>query len=534
MREDGFLCIVLHAHLPYVRHPEHEFFLEENWLYEAITETYIPLLDVLERLIHDGIDFRITLSLSPTLVEMFQDHLLRRRYGRHIERLLALTEKELFRTKGDIHFKPVVAMYHQRFKRILHLYEDVYRKDIASAFRRVAATGKIELITTSATHAFLPNLSPYPGAVRAQIAVGAGQHAKTFGRPQGIWLPECGYAPGIDSHLKETGLRFFFIERHGVLHSEPSPKYGAYLPVRCPSEVVAFGRDEESSRQVWSSIEGYPGDFRYRDFYRDIGFDLDIDYLKPYTHPDGIRTFTGLKYYRVTGKTDNKKPYVREKAVKRAETHAHHFYRRRKSQIQRLRDLFGIRPVITATYDAELFGHWWFEGPEWLEALCRLAQQKRNNFRMVSPSEYLNEESGQTVPEICLPSMSSWGDKGYSEVWVNEANDYVYRHLLKAAERMLFLAERFPRSKGLMQRALNQAARELLLAQQSDWTFIMKNRTASGYAKKRLEEHIGRFTRLYESITSRTIPEQWLAEIEDKDRIFKDLDYRVFGRKAED
>ncbi|MDQ7786173.1 MAG: DUF1957 domain-containing protein [Thermodesulfovibrionales bacterium] len=533
MRTRGFLCIVLHAHLPYIRHPEHDNFLEETWLFEAITETYIPLLDMFERLIHDSVDFRITISLSPTLVEMFHDPLLQQRYRHYLGKMIAFTEQELSRIKGDVHFEPVVTMYHERFRRILHLYEDVYKRDLVSAFENMSGTGKVELITTTATHAFLPVLSHCPQAVRAQILIGAEQHREKFcGKLRGMWLPECGYIPGFDALLTEAGINYFFVDTHGILHGEPTPRFGASLPVRCPSGAVAFGRDNQSAKQVWSSIEGYPGDFWYREFYRDIGFDLDLDSLKSYLHPDGLRTFTGLKYYRITGKTHNKKPYEREKAVKKAAEHAHHFLQSRGSQIQHLHGRLGIMPIITAPYDAELFGHWWFEGPDWLDALFRIMHREQNNFRMITPSEYLEEvAAGCSDLQVSQPSISSWGEKGYSEVWVNETNDYVYRHLFKAADRMVLLADTFPQSEGILRRAINQAARELLLAQQSDWTFIMKNRTATGYAQKRIEEHLSRFTRLYDSIISDNISATWLGEVEERDKIFKNISYSVFRSK---
>jgi 1,4-alpha-glucan branching enzyme len=526
----GYLCLVLQAHLPYIRHPEYDYFLEENWLYEAISETYIPLIDVFTRLIDDGTDFRITLSFSPVLLEMFNDDLLMARYKRHIERLLELSERESLRTKGDIHFEPVVGMYRKRLLRIRHLFEEVYKKDLVSALRQLQDTGNIEIITTAATHAFLPNLSSYPQAVKAQIKIGSSHYRKNFGRrPEGMWLPECGFVPGFDNYIEEEGIRFFFLDTHGIIHGTPSPRFGVYAPVLCPSGVSVFGRDTETSRQVWSSLEGYPGDADYRDFYRDIGFDLDQDHIKSFLHPYGARTYTGFKYYRITGRTDRKEPYVKKRAMKRAAEHAHDFIVNREFQVHSLSETLKIKPVITATYDAELFGHWWFEGPEWLGHLLKGIHQKNRNFTTVTPSEYLNMHAGQPVSfQACEPSMSSWGDRGYNEVWLNISNDYVYRHLHKAAERMSYLADKFPDAKGVFLRALNQAAREILLSQHSDWAFIMKNDTATEYAEKRIEEHIGRFTLLYDSIISGDIPEKWLAEVEDRDRVFQDIDYRVY------
>ncbi len=523
----GYLNLVLHAHLPYIRHPEHDYFLEENWFYEAVTESYIPLLDIFDGLINDNVEFRITLSLSPTLIEMFNDSLLRERCLRYINNLIELSEKERLRTKGDHSFEPLARMYNERFKKIKSLYEGSYKKDLTSAFRRLHDTGKVEIITCAATHAYLPILSIQPQAVRAQIKVAIANHTKNFGKaPSGIWLPECGYSPEMDGLLKEVDIRFFFIETHGILNGKPTPRYGIYKPVSCPSGVIAFGRDIESSKQVWSSVEGYPGDFVYRDFYRDIGFDLPLDYIKPYIHPDGIRTYTGIKYHRITGKTDNKMPYVRELAMQKAAEHADKFIFNRKQHIEFLYDTSRFKPIITAPYDAELFGHWWFEGPEWLNFLLRKVQSNKEIFRTVTPTEYLSEN----LEHQCInPSMSSWGYRGYNEVWLNSSNSWVYRHLHKAAERMTELAKIFPRAEGLLRRALNQAAREVLLSQHSDWAFIIKTGAASEYAVRRINEHIERFNKLYTAAKSGIINEAWLSEIEERDRVFSEIDYRVYS-----
>lgn len=523
----GYLILILHAHLPYIRHPEHEYFLEENWLYEAITESYIPLIDVFDRLINDNIDFRITLSLSPTLVEMFNDSFLRERYLRYINNLIELSEKELVRNRGDVSFGPLAEMYNERFKRIKFLYEESCKKDLTAAFRRLGETGKVEIITTAATHSYLPVLSMYPQAVRAQIRGAKTHHIKNFGKaPVGIWLPECGYYNGADNLLEEAGIKFFFLDTHGILNGTPTPRYGVYKPACCPSGVIAFARDFESSKQVWSSIEGYPGDFAYRDFYRDAGFDLPMDYVKPHIHPDGIRTYTGIKYYRITGKTGDKMPYAKEQALAKAEEHAENFMFSKKRQIEFLYNTVGFKPAITAPYDTELFGHWWFEGPDWLDSLMRKIARAQDVFRTITPSEYLSEDHELQSIE---PSMSSWGYKGYNEVWLNSSNSWIYRHLHRAVEKMTELANMFPHADGLLKRTLNQAAREVLLSQHSDWAFIIKTGAAAEYASKRLSEHIERFNGLYTAIRKGDINEAWLLEIENKDKLFSEIDYRVYS-----
>ncbi len=526
-RERGYLALVLHGHLPFVRHPEHDRFLEEDWLYEAITETYIPLINVFEGLVRDGVDFRLTMSLTPTLISLLIDPLLQQRYLRHIGKLIKLADQELERTKKEPEFHSLAAMYRELFTNARAVFEDQYGCNLVKAFRKFQDLGKLEIITSAATHAFLP-LVVNPKAVRAQVMVAVDFHQKHFGRlPEGIWLPECGYYEGLEVILKEAGIRYFFTDAHGLFHATPRPKYGVYAPIICPSGVAAFGRDIESSRQVWSSIDGYPGDYHYRDFYRDVGFDLDFDYLKHFLHSDGLRTNLGIKYFRITGQSDHKEPYSRQAAIDRAAMHAGNFLSNREKQIEWLSGLFqGRKPIITAPYDAELFGHWWFEGPEWINFLIRKTFFDQGTVRLITPMEYLAEN-----PEcqVAAPAGSSWGHMGYAEVWLDGSNDWIYPHLHKAADRMIELAQAYPRAKGLIRRALNQAARELLLAQSSDWAFIMKAGSHVDYAVGRTKEHIARFIRLYQDIKGNCVDEAWLGDIEYKDNVFPDINYTVYA-----
>jgi len=520
----GYLCLVLHGHLPFVRHPEHEDFLEEDWLYEGITETYIPLILVFERLLDDKIDFRITMTLSPTLISMLADLLLQERYLKHINRLIELAHREIERTSWQPNFQSLAIMYLNQFCQARDTFER-YKRNLVSAFKNFQDAGKLEIVTCAATHGYLPLMEVCRESVRAQVKVAASHYESVFGRkPKGIWLPECGYQPGQDVILKEAGIRYFFSDSHGVLHGTPRPKYGVFAPVYCKGTGVAcFSRDLESSKQVWSSIEGYPGDYNYREFYRDIGFDLEYDYIRPYIHPDGVRINTGIKYYRITG-SDNKEPYIPAWAQDKAAEHAGNFMFNRQKQIEYLYDFMQKKPIIVSPYDAELFGHWWYEGPMWLDFLIRKIAFDQDQMRLITASEYLAENPRN---QVITPSLSSWGWKGYSEMWLQGPNDWIYRHLHSASERMAELAKNFPNADGLLKRALNQALRELLLAQSSDWAFIMATGTHTSYAVRRTKDHLLRFTRLYEDIKSNSIEEDWLADIEYKDNIFPNIDYRV-------
>ena len=526
--EKGYLSLILHAHLPFVRHPEYSEFLEEDWLFEAITETYIPLIDVFDKLIDDGIDFRITMSLTPPLISMLTDALLQSRYIRYVEKRIELAEKEIERTKHQPEFNRLAQMYYRHFIDARYVFAEKYHRNIVNAFKKFQDAGKLEIITCGATHGYLPLMNNNVNAMRAQVRVAVNHYEKHFGRkPRGIWLPECAYEPGVDQILKEAGIRFFITETHGILFASPRPKYGIYAPIYCPSGVAAFGRDMESSKQVWSAKEGYPGDFFYREFYRDVGFDLDYDYVRPYLHGDGKRTNIGIKYYRITGKTDHKEPYLPEKALDKAAEHAGNFMFNREKQIEYLSSVMDRKPIIVAPYDAELFGHWWFEGPHWINFLFRKIAFDQKTISLITPMEYLKI---YPVNQVSTPSLSSWGYKGYHEYWLNGSNDWIYRHLHKAAERMVELAKAYPHTNenSLQNRALNQAARELLLAQSSDWAFIMKTGTMVEYATKRTKEHLFRFTKLYDDIRSNKVDAAWLSDIEGKDNIFPDIDYHIY------
>ncbi|GAB7387639.1 hypothetical protein BSNK01_14760 [Bacillaceae bacterium] len=522
--ERGYLALVLHAHLPYVRHAGRDDTLEERWFFEALTECYIPLLQVFEKLVADGVDFRITLSLTPTLLAMLDDELLLARYEKHLRKLLELAEKEVTRTKDDPAFHELALHYRSQFRKIFQ-YADEHNFRIIPRFRKLQELGKLELIACAATHGFLP-LMTTEEAIRAQIALGVEAYARSFGvRPQGIWLPECGYAPGVDRILAEAGIRYFFVESHAIEHAYPDTPYGLHAPVFTPNGVAAFGRDRESSRQVWSSIDGYPGDYDYREYYRDIGFDLPEAYIEPYILPQGIRVNTGFKYYRITGNGKHKEPYNLAWAREKAARHAGNFMFNREKQAEYLAAQMDRKPVVVAPYDAELFGHWWYEGPLFIDFLCRKVFYDQQTIRMVTPSEYLDEYPVNPVAQ--LPT-SSWGRNGYAEVWLQGNNSWIYRHLHKAEYRLVELAEKFANGSPLQQRALKQAARELLLAQSSDWAFIMDQQTTVDYAVKRTKMHISRFTRLYDALLQNVVSEEELARWEAEYPIFPNINMRVF------
>ncbi|MEP7015502.1 MAG: 1,4-alpha-glucan branching protein domain-containing protein [Verrucomicrobiota bacterium] len=548
----GSLALILHAHLPFVRHPEHEHFLEEDWLFEAITETYIPLLQMMQRLVSDGVPFKLTMSITPTVAAMLQDELLRERYVQHIDLLIDLAKRERKRNRNHPKLKGLAEFYLNFFSESRRFFVDEWKCDLLAAFRELRKTGLLEIIACAATHGLLPLLQQSAiaqsadlgsadaadtaattprstpattglEAVRAQVLIGRDVYVDLFGdEPTGFWLPECAYAPGLESVLQEANLRWFVLDAHGLLFGHPRPRRAIFSPCYTPSGPAAFARDCDSSRQVWSAKGGYPGDPAYREFYRDAGFDLPMEHLGPVGR--GKRKFSGIKYHRITGGDEEKELYDPVAAEKVAETQAAHFLEQRQRQVLEV-SRFGFDPIVVVPFDAELFGHWWFEGPRFLELFIRKAATQKD-LSLTTPSEYL---AAHPTQQTIQPAASTWGENGHLEVWLNPSNAWIYPHLHVAARRMSEVARNHAnKPTKLADRILKQLARELLLAQSSDWAFLMKTGTATHYATKRTLEHLARFNQLHDQFVADEVDEKFLSDCEWRDNLFPNVNWRYY------
>lgn len=535
----GCFALVLHAHLPFVRHPEHEMHLEERWLFEAIVECYLPILAMLDRLERDGVPTALTMSLTPTLGDMLQDTLLRRRFLAHLGRLEALQRKEARRLGGSSQAS-VVAMHDAWLATVRATWER-HDGDLVAGFVHHHDRGAVELVASAATHAFLPGLVRSPRALRAQIRLGLDAFTAQTGRTAtGFWLPECAYHADVDDRLAAEGVGYSIVEEHGLGHAFPRPPAGPHAPVLSPSGVAWFARDLASGRQVWSRHEGYPGDPWYREFYRDIGFDFPEAELLGEIGPHGTRVATGLKYHRITGPEvplDKKEPYDPDAAKERAWSHAGHFVHSRAAQARWLAKELGYDPsrpgpagsppIIVAPYDAELFGHWWFEGPLFLEGV----------FRHLALPAVAREIEGVTLggylrahPQlVCArPAPSTWGAQGQSRIWTGPANARLWRHVHHAVARVLAaIDERWADATPPARAAIRQAAIELLLLQSSDWSFILAMETSERYAETRWRGHAGRLHALLDAVEAGQIDDAQVATIAARDDFLGALGDRV-------
>lgn len=559
----GYLALTLHAHLPYVvNHGTWPHGLE--WLHEVAAETYLPLLRMLSRLQQEGIPANFNLNLSPVLLEQLAHPHFIAEFPQYLERKItaAREDEAFFLQMGDGHLAEIARMWGSFFATAL----DDFRAlggDIVAGFRRFVDAGMIEVLTCAATHSYLPLLGT-DESVRAQVRLAVETHTRHMGRrPRGIWLPECGYRPagewqypvngagevapargferiGIEQALAESGLEYFFVDSHLVEESRRAPSpYGppeSRVPRSQRLERVArdperslyqpyyvdgpydkryaatvFPRDPSTGMQVWSGDAGYPADPNYLDFHKK-------------------RFPGGHRYWRVTGPgvdMDDKETYWPDQAAARVEEHATHFVGMVSEALAGGLSR-AIPPVLCAPYDAELFGHWWFEGPMWLEKVARKLHEC-DSIATITCSEYLDQ-----YPRAGFISMpeGSWGAEGSHQVWLNPETTWTYTHIYAAELSVceVCTAMRWQETE-LGSRIAKQLCRELLLLESSDWQFLITTGAARDYAEMRFLTHNDQFLELKtmweafehdcalnEHMSAR------LAEIEQRDSLFPEID----------
>ncbi len=460
----GLLIIHLHAHLPYIRRRVdygtsgiwQPIGYPEEWFHEAIRETYIPLIRMMEKLVEEGVDFRISMDISPTLCNMMKSALLQEEFLKYMEAHISLARVEIDRTRREApHYHDTAWMHLKRFLEVRDCFLR-YGKDLTKAFKRFQDEGYLEISTCAATHGFLPLYAMYPEAIRAQIQTAVKDYEYTFERPPlGIWLPECAYVPGLERYLEEVGLRYFFTETHALLLGDCPSAFGTHAPVYLKgSDVAAFARDPETGKQVWSGEEGYPGDPDYLEFHIKGG---------------------PLKYNRITSRKSNyKEPYVRSWAIEKAAKHAQHFMEARNFRFEYIKNWFWKKPLVVAMYDAELFGHHWYEGPDFLYFLFKKLYYNQNQTELITPSAYLARYPRNQEMFI---NPSSWGDKGTFDKWMYGSVSWMYRHSHEAIEELREMVKDLKNSPNdpIGEKIIAQAQREVLQSMNSDLAFVISN-----------------------------------------------------------
>jgi 1,4-alpha-glucan branching enzyme len=561
MAKLGAFTFVLHSHLPYARQAgmwPHG----EEWVHEALAETYLPLLDALYDLREEGVPFRLTIGITPILAEQLGDQLIAEHFVHYASERAAWAAADItrFEAAGNEQLAKLARFYHHWYARTLTSFRDRYNKSVLAAFKQLQDEGFIEIATSAATHGYLPLLSR-DSSVYGQIATGVNTYRRWFGRdPRAIWLPECAYRPavldtsveppilrpGIESYLAAQGIRAFFSETHTVEGGRPVGKaagdaigpYGVaprvdampltveeqhvpgttfrpYWVGDAPGQVAVLARNNRTGQQVWSGAQGYPGDGVYREFHR----------------KDAV---SGMQYWRITGpKVDlgDKEPYDPERASERVKEHARHFSWLVSDLLRDFSEEQHAFGMISAAYDTELFGHWWFEGVEWLKWVLR-SLAASDTVELTTATRIVEEHGPDRV--LDLPE-SSWGAGGNHSTWLNAETEWMWPVIHQAERDMEGLVARNPSAEGEVLDVLNQAARELVLLQSSDWPFLVTTGQAKEYAVERFNEHVARFNQLQEladqgsPLTNDQIA--FVGGLRDRDNPFPDIDYRVFATR---
>jgi 1,4-alpha-glucan branching enzyme len=519
------LIMTILAHHPYIRHveDEQERLPQLEPLFSAISDTYLPLLRVFSRLEADGTPFHAVMLFSPTLCSLLADGVVQSQYIRWLDRVIAFGKAET--AGGGPVRKRLASLYLRQAEENRSAFIDTYGGDLLRAFERYVSRGNIELLATCGTYAFLPHYADMPEILNAQIETGLMAHKAHFSvAPDGFWLPNMGYTPGLEKALRSYGLNYTVLEAHGLLFARPFPENGIFAPARCANSLALFGRDLSSHREV-AGHGGFVTNPVYRNQNRDAAFEMSAGNLGVLFPEGDARVPSGYKYWAKGGEDV---PYDPEAAGAQAREDARLFLKEKAERLAAAAPL--VKPegaLLLCAFNANVFGGMWHEGVLWLEEVFRQAAQM-DSLELTTCLPLLdNQFSLQKIEPY--PSASTGG--GYGEDLLDNSNARLIRYVRKVCERMVNLADRFPGEKGLKARTLNLAAKEALLAQSSDWPRLLNRRIFPEYVEERFREHVTAFSTIFDSLGSNSISTEWLTKYEKKHPLFPWLNYRVFGRK---
>jgi len=552
----GSLCLVLHGHLPYVlNHGSYPH--GEAWLYEAAAETYLPILEVIGGAALNRARPALTMGLTPVLLEQLSNERFKTGFVDYLNERLerARNDEKEFRSSNQPHFAYLATRWADWFAMRLDQFEKINR-DIPGEFGKRFREGHIQILTSNATHAYMPLLLN-DEMLKAQMRAGVNSSKRILGiQPRGMWLPECAYRPhwehwmpavlydnprnrpGVETFIADAGVTHFFVDTHLIAQGKPMGTFdkqtfrevseqGMYWdqkrgwrhplePVGVVSEpgtpqTFAFCRHPKISEQVWSGSIGYPGHGSYLEFHR----------------KNGER---GLRYHKVTNnKTalSAKDPYYPDDIAAVVYEHAQHFCKVVKQVLGEYKYWSGRQGVVVAPFDAELFGHWWFEGPLFLRDVI-LTLSSDPEVRLLTAEEALYNHVPDKV--MRLPE-GSWGENGNHSVWINDKNKWMWEMEYRAEGRFLKDLHGLPwQSNTRVKEMMLRAARQLLLLQASDWPFVIHTGGAVDYGIQRFAGHCTNFDRLLDAAeelsagkTLSKVREVEITEADAHDTIFQDI-----------
>jgi 1,4-alpha-glucan branching enzyme len=516
---------------------------EEVPFFCTISETFIPLLLMLEELENENVPVKLGLVVSPVMCQMLTDKFLIQRYYAWLDRQISFGDNELKRTKNIPDVLQLAKFYRSMAINNKKLFKEKYKENIPEALAKYQKKGFIELICSTATNCFLPFYQNKKEVVRAEISTALESYRKYFHTDsKGIYFSELGWDTELDQYLKEFNLKWTMIETHGALLADPPAKYGSFYPLSTNFGTNLLVKDFYAYRDIMDKETGIPFDPDFRDFYNDAVDEPPLEDIRLFVNSKGIRIPTGFKY-KTIGDAENKKTvYNRSVAHAKAKLMAERFLANRVESLKNASaelahdgDAGNKKLLSLCVWDANFLGRFWYEGPVFLKNLFMIVS-KSDDIEFMTPSAYLANESSADFQKV-EPAFSSSCYNGYAEPFVDANNDWAARHIYRAVDRMTELAEHLPDETGIRERCLNQAAREVLLALSSDWPRLMSEIHASSfskwrsYSKTRLEGHLRNFTTIYEILGGNILNTKFLTDLEQRDNIFPNIKYGIFKRK---
>ena len=525
----GYFGLILHGHIPWCK-KSGTWPAGEEWLMEAMNESYIPMLNVLRDLKKKSIKTAITINITPILAEQLADEYMKQRFSEYMDHLILRAKKDITRFENHTERKKIAEFHLKNFEHVLETYYHNYYRDILGSFKWFQDEGMIELITCGATHGFLP-LFENDSGIFSQIQTAVDSHKKYFKRePKGIWLPECAYRPrvykngtmreSIDYWLNNSGIEYFFVDSHGIITADIlgekneiglNTNFGYNLI----TGVSVFGRNQTISRQVWDAKIGYPGNEFYQEFHK-----KDHE--------------SGLHYWRITNKNkgrEEKQFYNLEKVSEMIRSQSYHFESLLKAELSQFSTDYNKKGIIISPFDFELYGHWWAEGIDWLKSVIEMIYND-NNIEMITISDYVNKF--KTSFSIIAMKKSSWGEGGDFRVWKSPEHAWIWPYINSSIKEFEDVLERNPSPNDWEKKILKQIARELLLMEGSDWPFLLYTAQTKEYANQRFHQHHQRFLKLiwaaknFEDNSRISLNE--LEKIESIDSCFQDIDINYFRK----
>lgn len=529
------LVLIINARQDFIRHSG-EYQKKNasilNTLFESISDTYIPLLNMFESLERDEITCRLGLVLPPVLCNLLSDEKIHQLYIQWLENKIELGKQEKLRNEQNQKIAALVDGEIQRLSQLKNDFAEKYQCNLIKAFSDSMHKGYVELLATCGTDIFMPYYSDMKEIISAQIETGLHSYKEFFGEvPEGFWIPELGFFPGVEKLIRAYGYSYTVLETRSMLLAEEVPSVGIFYPVRSENSLVLFGRDAESDDEIFSE-DGFINNSIYRNENADIGFNLDMNALQPFMAEDSVRYTTGFKYWNkdYTDPSDYSEDevYDEEAAKLQAMKDAEAFVTAKMTRLEKAAELLSDKDFVSlvCTLDADKLRQNWHEAIFWLESVFRCSEKQSLN---ITTCDRLLEN--QYSLDKFLPYYSSVQGTGYGETLLSSKNCWMMRHIKKACQRMIDLSDRFPTDTGLKNRLLNLGAKELMIAQSLNLAKAIENDENPEYTVRRFKASIDAFTAVFDSLGSNTVSTEWLTNLEVEDSIFPWMNYRIFAQK---